>query len=65
MRVRHGDLVCHKGRWRAVKNVRTDRRATVGRAVLLIFKSGPALRVNAAEAVTVDRVGRRGGREGR
>ncbi|MET8680927.1 hypothetical protein ABZW18_25935 [Streptomyces sp. NPDC004647] len=63
LRVRRGDLVCDKGRWREVKNVRSSRFAAGGPIVVLIFKSGPALRVHAADVLSVDRGGQRAVRE--
>jgi hypothetical protein len=68
LRVQRGDWVSARGRWREVKAVRSGRYASGGPLVVLVFTSGPALRVNAAELLTVDRGGRvsrdesRGGR---
>ncbi|MDQ0943358.1 hypothetical protein QFZ67_005063 [Streptomyces sp. V1I1] len=58
LRVRRGDWVSAHGRWREVKAVRSERYASGGPQVVLVFKVGPALRVNAADALTVDRRGR-------
>lgn len=54
LRVQRGDWVSAHGHWREVKAVRSDRYASGGTVVVLIFKSGPALRVNAADVLTVD-----------
>ncbi|HET6356574.1 hypothetical protein [Streptomyces sp.] len=68
LRVRRGDWVSAHGQWREVKAVRSDRYTSGGPQVVLVFKAGPALRVNAAEVLTVERRGRtvrikpRGGR---
>lgn len=64
MRVRRGDAISDRGRRREVKAVRAGR-GSVGPAVVLIFKSGPALRVNATDVMKVERGGRRTDREGR
>ena len=55
LRVQRGDWVSCHGRRREVKAVRSDRYVSGGPQVVLIFKTGPALRVNAAELLTVDR----------
>ncbi|MFF3323190.1 hypothetical protein [Streptomyces sp. NPDC002889] len=46
------------GQWREVKAVRSDRFTSGGQQVVLVFKAGPALRVNAADVLAVDRRGR-------
>lgn len=58
LRVRRGDWVSAHGQWREVKAIRSDRYASGGLQVVLVFKAGPALRVNAADVLTVDRGGR-------
>ncbi|MFI2349488.1 hypothetical protein ACH492_21040 [Streptomyces sp. NPDC019443] len=58
LRVRRGDWVSAHGLWREVKAIRSDRYAAGGPQVVLVFKEGPALRVNAADELTVDRRGR-------
>lgn len=60
LKVRGGDVVSVGGRWREVKAVRADRRASGRPVVVLIFKEGPSLRVDAGEALAVTRDGRRG-----
>lgn len=65
LRVRRGDEISDRGRRREVKAVRSDRRTSGRPAVVLVFKSGPALRMNATDVVQVERGGRRSGREGR
>jgi hypothetical protein len=68
LRVQRGDWVSTHGQWREVKAVHSDRHASGGPQVVLVSKAGPALRVNAADVLTVDRRGRtlrikpRGGR---
>lgn len=55
LRVQRGDWVSAYGRWREVKAVRSDRYASGGPQVVLVFRSGPALRVHAADVLMVDR----------
>ncbi|MGW0554776.1 hypothetical protein ACWDZ6_11320 [Streptomyces sp. NPDC002926] len=68
LRVQRGDWVSAHGQWREVKAVRSGRYASGGPLVVLLFKSGPPLRVSAASLLTVDRGSRfargesRGGR---
>jgi hypothetical protein len=54
LRVQRGDWVSAHGQWREVKAVRSGRYASGGPLVVLVFKAGPALRVNAADVLTVD-----------
>lgn len=65
LRVRRGDAISDRGRRREVKAVRSGRGGFGGPAVVLIFKSGPALRVNATDMVKVERGGRGSDREER
>jgi hypothetical protein len=58
VQVRRGDWVSAHGQGREVKAVRSDRYASGGPQVVLVFKAGPSLRVNAADVLTVDRHGR-------
>ncbi|WP_326650488.1 hypothetical protein [Streptomyces sp. NBC_01750] len=58
LRVQRGDWVSAHGHWREVKAVRSGRYASGGPLVVLIFKSGPSLRVNAADVLTVEHRGR-------
>ncbi|MDJ0340786.1 hypothetical protein QMK19_18540 [Streptomyces sp. H10-C2] len=58
LRVRSGDLVSVRGQWREVKAVRSDRFASGGLVVVLVFKAGPSLRINAADGLAVERGGR-------
>jgi anti-sigma regulatory factor (Ser/Thr protein kinase) len=51
--VRPGQRVRVRGRWRAVRTVRSERYATGGLAVVLGLDEGPALRVSAAEPLAV------------
>ncbi|WP_405612656.1 ATP-binding protein [Streptomyces sp. NBC_00076] len=67
--VRPGQWVRVWGEWRAVRTVRTEPYAAGGLAVVLGLDDGPALRVNAAEPLTVRDGGvpssaREGGEEG-
>lgn len=66
--VQRGDRVSVRGQWREIKAVRADRYAWGGPVVVLVFKSGSALRVHPAKVLMVDPGGRatrgesRGGR---
>ncbi|WP_266582201.1 ATP-binding protein [Streptomyces sp. NBC_00365] len=55
--VRPGQLVRVWGEWRTVRTVRTESYATGGLAVVLGLDEGPALRVQAAEPLTMRDVG--------
>jgi hypothetical protein len=54
--VRAGQRVRVWGAWRTVRAVRSERHPSGGPAVVLTLDDGPALRVHAAEPLTV-RVG--------
>ncbi|MCZ4101880.1 hypothetical protein G3I60_06570 [Streptomyces sp. SID13666] len=58
LRVQRGDRVSVRGQWREVKAVRSDRFASGGLVVVLVFTSGLALRLNAADGLAVERGGR-------
>jgi anti-sigma regulatory factor (Ser/Thr protein kinase) len=51
--VRPGQRVRVWGEWRSVRTVRTESYAAGGLAVVLVLDEGPALRVHAAEPLTV------------
>ncbi|WP_328846450.1 ATP-binding protein [Streptomyces sp. NBC_00258] len=51
--VRPGQSVRAWGEWRAVRSVRSERYAAGGPAIVLGLDEGPALRVHAAEPLTV------------
>ncbi|MFF2066420.1 hypothetical protein ACFVWZ_32220 [Streptomyces sp. NPDC058200] len=53
MRLQRGDRVIVAGRWREIRDARTDRYATGGLAMVLIFETGPPLRLPAASELTV------------
>jgi hypothetical protein len=55
LRVKRGDHVRVRGQWQEVKNTRIDRFSAGGPALVLIFKTGPALRVHAAAPLDVRR----------
>lgn len=55
LRVQRGDLVHTHGQWREVKAVRSDRQRSSGSQVVLLFRSGPALRVKAGDVLMVNR----------
>ncbi|KAB1144465.1 ATP-binding protein [Streptomyces luteolifulvus] len=55
--VRPGQLVRMWGEWRTVRTVRTESYAAGGLAVVLALDEGPALRVHAAEPLTMRDVG--------
>ncbi|MFC5720218.1 hypothetical protein ACFP1Z_08580 [Streptomyces gamaensis] len=57
-RVRRGDKVCVRGRWREVKEVRPERRGGGNPVVVLLFKDGPAQRMNATARVEMVRGGK-------
>lgn len=59
LKVRGGDVVCVAGRWREVKGVRSDVRASGRPVVVLTFREGPSLRFDAREELAVTRDGRR------
>lgn len=63
--VRPGQRVRVWGEWRAVRAVRTEAYAAGGLAVVLGLDEGPALRVHAAEPLTVRDYGVRSPQEGR
>jgi hypothetical protein len=65
LNVRSGDRVSVRGEQREVKAVRSDRRASDGPGVVMVFKSGAPLRVRATDRVAVERDGRRGRRGSR
>lgn len=53
-RVQRGDVVIDRGDRREVKAVREDRRA--GRSdVVILFKSGPPMRISAGASLEVER----------
>lgn len=58
--VRPGQRVRARGAWRTVLTVRSERYATGGLAVVLGLDEGPALRVPAAESLSVRGPGRDG-----
>ncbi|UUU34344.1 ATP-binding protein [Streptomyces sp. CA-210063] len=62
--VRHGQRVRVLGEWRTVRTVRTEPYAAGGLAVVLGLDEGPALRVPAAEPLTVRDDGVPSAREG-
>lgn len=65
LQVRRGDAISHRGRRQKVKAVRSDRRTSGCPAVVLVFESGPTLRMNATDVVQVERGGRSSHRERR
>ena len=62
--VRPGQRVRVWGEWRAVRTVRTEPYAAGGLAVVIGLNEGPALRVHAAEPLTVRDNGAPSAREG-
>lgn len=58
LRVCPGDRVESRGEWREVTAVHSGRFALGAPLVLLVFRSGPSLRVPAAEVLTVESGGR-------